>query len=96
VLKLVRNKKLYDYIVNNYINDRKVSVKDICKKFNMSEGAIKNFMYRYNLNRKNFYKAFKSKIRDFYYQGKPVNQIAKENGITESYVYEIMSERGIK
>ena len=88
----IKNKKLYEYIVNNYMTSKKITTKDVAEKFGLSMGAVKNFMYRHNLNKKTLNDAFKLKIRQFYYEGGNVNQIAKENGVTASYIYQIVAE----
>lgn len=64
-MKTIRNLKLYEYIVENYIEAEKpVTQKQIAEEFGMSIGAIKNFMYRHNLNKKKHYDKIRQEIAE--------------------------------
>lgn len=88
VSKTIRNKKLYDYIVENYIKaDKPVTQQEIADNFGMSIGAIKNFMYRHNLNKKSYYARVRQQIRGLYERGLTVKQISKLMDTTSQYIY---------
>ena len=88
VSKTIRNKKLYDYIVENYIKaDKPVTQQEIAESFGMSIGAIKNFMYRHNLNKKSYYAKVRKQIRGLYEKGLTVKQISKLMDTTSQYIY---------
>ena len=49
----IRNKELYAYIKENYVNSEKpLTQQQIADNFGMSLGTIKNFMFRYKINKK--------------------------------------------
>lgn len=92
VTKTVRNKKLYDYIVENYIKAEKpVTQQEIADHFDMSIGAIKNFMYRHNLNKKSYYAKVRKQIKGLFDKGLTVKQISKLMDTTSQYIYYVNS-----
>ena len=92
VSKSVRNKKLYDYIVENYIKAEKpVTQQQIADNFGMSIGAIKNFMYRHGLNKKTYYAKIRKQIKGLYDKGLTVKQISKLMDTTSQYIYYVNS-----
>ncbi len=91
--KKVRNKELYYYIVEKYITSANpVSQKDIAEHFEMSLGAVKNFMYRHELNKKSYYKNIRSLVRAEKAAGTKVCDIAKKFGLTEPNIYMLLKD----
>jgi len=92
ISKTIRNKKLYDYIIENYIKAEKpVTQQQIADTFGMSIGAIKNFMYRHNLNKKTYYAKIRKQIKGLYEKGLTVKQISKLMDTTSQYIYYVNS-----
>lgn len=88
VSKTVRNKKLYDYIVKNYIkSDDPMTQQEIADKFYMSLGTIKNFMYRHDLNKKSYYRSLEKMVLALKKADVKPKVIAKKMGISNQYVY---------
>ena len=87
-MKQIRNEKLYNDIMTYYINsENPVSQQDIATHFKMSIGSIKNFMFRHNLNKKNYYAKTKEKVKDYYQKGLTTKEIAKILDCTTQHVY---------
>ncbi len=90
--KSVRNQELYNFIVEKYIrSDNPVTQQDIADHFDMSIGAIKNFMYRHGLNKKTYYAKVKKQIKGLYEKGLTVKQISKLMDTTSQYIYYVNS-----
>lgn len=74
----INNVKLYYYIIDNYVKSKTpVKQKEIAKEFNMTIGALKNFMYRHNLNKKTYYAKRKEKIKILYKNGVRKSDLAR-------------------
>lgn len=89
----VRNKDLYKFIETNYIrSDKPLTQQQIADAFGMSLGAIKNFMFRHNLNKKSYYEKLRLKVNELYNKGLSVKQIAKLLEVTDSYIYVVLNK----
>lgn len=88
----IRNKKLYDFIQDNYINTKdSMSQQEIADIFGVNIGTIKNFMYRHELNKKNVYKNKNKRIKELFEDGVTVKEIAKIYECSSQYVYHIIN-----
>lgn len=89
----VRNRNLYDYIVENYIEAKEpVTQQQIADNCGLSLGAVKNFMARHQLNKKTYYAKYKAQVKDYIDKGLKANEIAKLMNTTPQHVYYIVGK----
>lgn len=86
----VRNRNLYDYIVENYIEAKNpMTQQELADNYGLSIGAVKNFMFRHKLNKKEYYKKNQIQVKAYIEKGLNANEIAKLMNTTTQYVYSL-------
>lgn len=89
----IRNKDLYSFIERYYIKaEEPLTQQQIADVFGMSLGAIKNFMFRHNLNKKHYYTELQNRARDLYNKGLNVKEISKVLDVSNTYVYILLNK----
>lgn len=88
----VRNKELYDYIVENYVTC-KCTQQDVADHFGLTLGGIKNFCWRWNITKDT--DARNKKIEELRKQGKTLREIALDFGLSNQNISNILIKRGV-
>ena len=88
--KRVNNQKLMDCINKYYINGN-ATQQEIADDMGISLGAVKNFMYRHNINKKLSYKIRNNNIKYLYKNGITVKSICNTYNTTSQNVYTILN-----
>lgn len=93
----VYNTKLYNYIVTYYVNAKKPKkIKEMAEELGVSVGGIRNFMYRHNLNKKNYYLKKYDTIIELYNAGLDIPNIAKTLDVSTSFVNNVIERLKIR
>lgn len=82
-----------NYIMENYVKAKKpLTQQQIADNLGISLGALKNFMYLHNLNKKKTYSKRNEEIKKNYESGIPVKKISKKYGFSTQNIYRILGE----
>lgn len=81
------------YILDNYVNaEQPKSQKQIAEDLGITLGALKNFMYLHNLNKKKAYSKRNNEIIKYYNAGVSVDKISKLYGLSKTNIYTILGD----